>query len=87
MAFLWNPDVRGAVLDYNQTEGAARSLGLQLQSVEAPRAEDLDSALSAITEQHAQALIVPFAEPGDVREPGEDRELRAKEPVAVRVRR
>jgi putative tryptophan/tyrosine transport system substrate-binding protein len=36
VAFLWNPEVRGAVLDYNQTEGAARSLGLQLQSVEAP---------------------------------------------------
>ena len=63
MAFLWNPDVRGAVLDYNQTEGVARSLGLQLQSVEAPRAADLDSALSAITEQHAQALIVPSPNP------------------------
>ena len=63
VAFLWNPDVRGAVLDYNQTEGAARSLGLQLQSVEAPRAEDLDSALSAITEQQAQALIVPSPNP------------------------
>jgi putative tryptophan/tyrosine transport system substrate-binding protein len=63
VAFLWKPDVRGAVLDYNQTEGAARSLGLQLQSVEAPRAEDLDSALSAITEQQAQALIVPSPNP------------------------
>src|SRR5215813_13925376 len=63
VAFLWNPEVRGAVLDYNQTEGAARSLGLQLQSVEAARAEDLDGAFSAITEQHAQALIVPSPNP------------------------
>src|SRR4030095_2962445 len=63
VAFLWNPDVRGAVLDYNQTEGAARSLGLQLQSVEAARAEDLDRAFSAITEQRAQALIVPSPNP------------------------
>ena len=63
VAFLWNPEVRGAVLDYNQTEGAARSLGLQLQSVEAARAEDLDGAFSAISEQRAQALIVPSPNP------------------------
>ncbi len=59
VAFLWNPDVRGAVLDYNQTEAAARSLGLQLQSVEAARAEAFDRAFSAMMEQRAQALIVP----------------------------
>jgi putative tryptophan/tyrosine transport system substrate-binding protein len=58
VAFLWNPDVRGAVLDYNQAEGAARSLRLQLQSFEAVRAADLDHAFSAITQQHAQALFV-----------------------------
>ena len=46
VAFLWNPEVRGAVLDYNQTESAARSVGMQLQSVEAARAEDLDRAFS-----------------------------------------
>jgi putative ABC transport system substrate-binding protein len=62
-AFLWNPDLRGALLDYNQTEAAARSLRLQLQSVEAARAEDLDRAFSAITEQRAQALIVPGPNP------------------------
>ena len=58
VAFLWNPDVRGAVLDYKETEDAARSLHLQLQSVEAPRAENLDRAFSAITKERAQALIV-----------------------------
>jgi putative ABC transport system substrate-binding protein len=63
VAFLWNPDVRGAVLDYNQTEVAARSLGLQLQSVEAVRTEDLDRAFSAITEQRAQALVVASPNP------------------------
>jgi ABC-type uncharacterized transport system substrate-binding protein len=63
VAFLWNPDVRGAVLDYNQTEGAARLLGLQLQSVEVLRAEDLDRAFSAITKERAQALIVPAQNP------------------------
>jgi len=63
VAFLWNPDVRGAVLEYNQTEAAARSLGLQLHSIEATRPEDLDRAFSAITEQRAQALIVTSPNP------------------------
>jgi len=63
VAFLWNPDIRGAVLDYKETQGAARSLRLELVSVEAPRAEDLDRAFSAITKQRAQALIVPAVNP------------------------
>jgi putative ABC transport system substrate-binding protein len=63
VAFLWNPNVRGGVLDYNQTEGAARLLGLQLQSVEAARPEELDRAFSAITEQRAQAIIVASPNP------------------------
>jgi putative tryptophan/tyrosine transport system substrate-binding protein len=63
VAFLWNPEIRGAVLDYQQTEGAARSLGLHLQSIEATRVEHLDSAFSAITEQRAHALIVASPNP------------------------
>ncbi len=63
VAFLWNPDIRGAVLDYNETESAARSLGLQVQSVEVLRAEDLDRAFSAITKERAQALTMPAANP------------------------
>src|SRR5207244_6241292 len=58
VAFLWNPDVRAALLDYNETEGAARSLGLQIQSVEVVRAEDFDRAFSAITKERAQAFIM-----------------------------
>jgi len=63
VAFLWNPDVRGNVLDYRETEGAARSLRLQLQSVEVVRAEGLDRAFSAVTKERAQALIVPPLNP------------------------
>ncbi len=63
VAFIWNPDVRGAVLDYKKTEGAARSLRLQLQSVEVPRAENFDRAFSAVTKGRAQALIVPGPNP------------------------
>ena len=63
VAFLWNPDIRGGVLDYNQTESAASSLRLHLQSVEVLRAEDLDRAFSAVTKERAQALILPAANP------------------------
>jgi putative ABC transport system substrate-binding protein len=63
VAFLWNPDVRGAMFDYKATEGAARSLRLQLQSVEVLRAEDLDRAFSAVTKERAQALILPAGNP------------------------
>jgi putative ABC transport system substrate-binding protein len=63
VAFFWNPDVRGALLDYNQTEGTASSLGLQLQSVEAVRPEDFDRAFSAITKDRTQAFIVPAPNP------------------------
>ncbi|HSE85960.1 MAG TPA: ABC transporter substrate-binding protein [Candidatus Binatia bacterium] len=63
VAFIWNPDVRGAVLDYKETEGAASSLHMQLQSVEVSRAEDFDRAFSAITKARAQALMMPAANP------------------------
>jgi len=63
VAFLWNPDVRGNVLDYNAMEGAARSLRLQLLSVEVPRAEDFDRAFSAVTKDRTQALVVPAGNP------------------------
>ena len=61
VAFLWNPDVRGNLLDYKETEAAARSLRLELQSVEVSRAEDLDRSFSAVTSQRAQALILAAA--------------------------
>jgi len=62
-AFLWNPDVRGAVFDYKEMQSAARSLRLTLQSIEVSRAEDIDRGFAAITEQHAQAMIVQGPNP------------------------
>ena len=58
VAIMWNPEVRGGVLDYKETEGAARSLRLQLQSVEVSRADDFDRAFSALSTGRAEALIV-----------------------------
>ena len=63
VAFLWNPDSRGNLLDYKETEGVARSLHVELQSVEVSRVEDLDRAFSEITKGRAQALIVPAGNP------------------------
>ncbi len=63
VAALWNPDIRGAVFDYKETEGAARLMGLELQSVEVSRAEDLDRVFSAVTKQRAQALVLPGVNP------------------------
>ena len=58
VACFWNPDVRGAVLDYKETDGAAHALRLDLQSVEISRAEDLDRAFSAAMKERAQAFVM-----------------------------
>jgi putative ABC transport system substrate-binding protein len=63
IAILWNPDIRGAVLDYKETESAARTLHLQLQSFEVTRAGDLDRAFAAMTTGRAEALVVPGVNP------------------------
>jgi len=61
VAILWNPDVRGALLDYKETEEVARSLRLELYSLEVSTAEDLDRAFSTLTSQRAQAFVVTAA--------------------------
>jgi putative ABC transport system substrate-binding protein len=58
VAILWNPDVRGAVLEYKETEVAASSLHLKLQSVEVFGVDDFDRAISTASNQGAQALIL-----------------------------
>jgi putative tryptophan/tyrosine transport system substrate-binding protein len=64
VAVMWNPDVRGAMFIYKETQSAASSMQLQLQSVEVSRADDFDRAFAALTTGRAEALIVvtsPFA--------------------------
>ena len=58
VALLWNPDVRGALLDYKETEAAARSQHLELQSIEISRNDDFERAFASMTSQHAQAFIL-----------------------------
>jgi len=61
VAFLWNPDVRGAVLDYKETEARARSLRLELHSIEVSIAEDVDRAFASLTGERVQGFIVAAA--------------------------
>ena len=58
VAVIWNPDVRGAVLDFKELEEPARSMRVQLQSIEVSRADDLARAFSAIVDARAEGLIV-----------------------------
>ena len=69
VAFLWNSDECGAVLEYKEMEGAARSLGLQLQSVAARDPDESRKAFSAITKERA-VLIFPDRIAVVVCEPG-----------------
>jgi putative ABC transport system substrate-binding protein len=63
VAIVWNPDVRGAVLEYKETETAARSQRLELQSVELFSADDLNRAFSGLSSQRAQAVILSSGNP------------------------
>ena len=58
VAIMWNPDVRGNLLEYKETAEAARLLRLQLQSVEVSQADDVERVFSALKGERAEALIV-----------------------------
>src|SRR5215470_7786773 len=63
LAVIWNPDVRGAVVEYKELEAPARSLGLRLQSVEVSHADDLAAAFAAIVDARSEAVVVISAGP------------------------
>jgi putative ABC transport system substrate-binding protein len=51
------------VLDYKETEPAATSLGVAVQSIELVREADLERAFAALATRQAQAFIVPAGNP------------------------
>jgi putative ABC transport system substrate-binding protein len=63
---LWDPSHPTAAPELQQIEGAARSLGMEMQPVGVQRPEEFEGALLAMTRQRAGALIVvsgvPFTE-------------------------
>jgi putative ABC transport system substrate-binding protein len=58
VAVLWNPADPVQALDWNETQSAARSLGLSLQSVECRSPSDVDGALAAFARTPPDALVV-----------------------------
>ena len=58
VAIMWNTNVPGNLLEYKQAGDAARSLRLQLKSVEVSSVDDFERAFSALKTGGAQALIV-----------------------------
>jgi putative ABC transport system substrate-binding protein len=56
VAVLWNPD--HADPEYRETQRAAASLGVRLQSLEVRRPSDFDGAFSAAVDERAEGLII-----------------------------
>jgi putative tryptophan/tyrosine transport system substrate-binding protein len=56
VAILWNPNHTDP--EFRETERAARSLGIPLQSLEVREEHDFERAFQAATREHAEALIV-----------------------------
>jgi len=57
-AALWNPGNSAIVFSWKETQGAARVLGLILQSHEVQGPKDFGAAFAAITEERPNALLV-----------------------------
>jgi len=58
VAVLWNSANPAKVQDWRETEAAARTLGVTLQSAEVQRADQFEGAFGLITRKHADALLV-----------------------------
>jgi putative ABC transport system substrate-binding protein len=52
---MWNPDHVDP--EYREVQSAAKTLGIQVQSLEVRGAEDLEPAFEAATNHHIQALM------------------------------
>jgi putative ABC transport system substrate-binding protein len=57
VAVLWNAANPYSALVFKESVGAARTLGVELQSLEIREPPDLDAALEAATGRHADALV------------------------------
>jgi putative ABC transport system substrate-binding protein len=55
VAVIWNPDHVDP--EYRETQTAAKTLGIQIQSLEVRGVEDFDAAFQAATDARTQALI------------------------------
>lgn len=58
LGVLWNRDNPVATLELKETEAAARSLGVEIQSMGVRHANDLKAAITSMSKSRADALIV-----------------------------
>jgi len=58
VAVLWNPAVPERAIDLKNTQVAARTLHVEIQSVEVQRPEDLDDKFMAMVKGRAEALVI-----------------------------
>src|SRR4029453_10363865 len=58
IAVLWNPDNPSGAAAMSYLNAAARSLGVELQLVEARNPQEIDRAFAAMTREHAGAGVV-----------------------------
>ena len=58
VAVLWNPTVPERVIDLKHTQVAARTLHVEIQSLEVRRPEDLDDKFTAMVKGRAEALVI-----------------------------
>ena len=56
-AALWNPGNSAIVFSWKETQGAARALGITLQSHEVQGPKDFAAAFAAIADEHPDALL------------------------------
>ena len=58
VALLWNSDVPERVIQFTETQAAAKSLHLRIHSFEVRRAGEIESALNALVGKRPDAVIV-----------------------------
>jgi putative ABC transport system substrate-binding protein len=58
VALLWNPDVPERVIQFKETQAAAKSLRITVHSFEARRAGEIEPALKALAAKRPDAVIV-----------------------------
>jgi putative ABC transport system substrate-binding protein len=55
---LWNPANPAGILGFRETESAARSLGVTLQSLPVRRTEEIATAFAAMAQERADGFVV-----------------------------
>jgi putative tryptophan/tyrosine transport system substrate-binding protein len=68
VAFLWNPANASHVIYFGELQGAARGLGLTLQSVEVREPQEVERAFAGMMRGHPDALIVTADSVHEVRQ-------------------